>query len=49
MGWECESVGGFLTLPVIGRRKHVYLLKWKQSVMTRELEYLDGAVMEPRG
>lgn len=28
---------------------HVYLLKWKQSVMTRELKYLDKTVMEPRG
>lgn len=34
---------------MIGEKKHVYLLKWKQSVMTRELKYLDKTVMEPRG
>lgn len=32
-----------------GEKEQVYLLKWKQSVMTRELKYLDKTGMEPKG
>lgn len=49
VGWECKSVGGFWILLNDWEKKHVYLLKWKQSLMTREMKYLDKTVMQPRG
>lgn len=50
VGWEFKSVGGcWLLLNDWEKNPRVYLLKWKQSVMTRELNYLDKTVMELRG
>lgn len=48
--WDGNVSGWILnTVKWLGRKKQVYLLKWKHSVMTRELKYLDKTGMEPKG